>query len=361
MNTHSHVHNLFFKVKSTENFTPNLRIVNSSGFPDCNPLLDFPFKIKPDITVYSVDSYPGVVTDSSKAEIFIEFKWKYGDDPFCDVHDVEHPTIKGGRTVKSFLRNTKAAKDTLGQITAYAAAQLGSQFRTHIYSILIVKDTARILRWDRSGTLVTEVIYYNKADHLVEFFRRYSEAPPEMRGKDMSVLDPTLAEAVKARQALNLDSTVSLVKITVPDTSNSQLHFIAASPRATPYTPPGRATRGFPAYDVSRRVPVFMKDSWRLDVPDIWPEGRVYQSLKASSVRHVPDCLSSGDISSDKYHATKTCHYTEMPWACYTTTHFTCHRHYRLALDVIGRSLTTFQSSHEMVSVVRDAIEGKLL
>ena len=36
------------------------------------------------------------------------------------------------------------------------------------------------------------------------------------------------------------------------------------------------------------------------------------------------------------------------------------HRHYRLALDVIDRSLTDFKSSYEMVSAVRDAIIGKL-
>jgi hypothetical protein len=243
-------HTLFFKVISTQVFAPKLKIVNSSDIPDCNPQLDFPFKIKPDISVYSIDLFPGVVADSSKVEMFLEFKWKSNDDPFCDVYTLKRPNGKDGEIVKSFLRDTKAAKDTLGQITAYAAAQLGSQFRTHIYSILIIKDTARILRWDRSGTLVTEAIRYNKSCHLTEFFRRYSEASPEMRGKDRSVLDPTPAEAAMARQALRLDNTVPLVKLMVPDT-NGPLHYIAASPRVGPYTPPGRATRGFPAFNVS--------------------------------------------------------------------------------------------------------------
>ena len=299
--------------------------------------------------------------DSSKVEMFLEFKWKSGDDPFHDVYDIEYPHDKDGKTVKSFLCDTKAAKDTLGQITAYAAAQLGSQFRTHIYSVLIVKDTARILRWDRSGTLVTEAIKYNTSHHLAEFFRRYSEASPEMHGIDQSVMDPTLAEAVMARQALNLDNTVPLVKLTIPDTDGSPLYYIAASPRVTPYTPPGRATCGFPAYNVSRCMPVFMKDSWRVDVPDIWMEGLVYNKLKAAGVRHVPDCLSSGDIFTTRYHATKTCKYVNAPWACYSTAHFVPHRHYRLTLDVIGRSLTTFRSSYELVSVLHDAIIGKLL
>jgi len=55
-----------------------------------------------------------VVTDSLRVEVFLEFKWKSGDDPFHDVYDVEHLHDKDGKTVKSFLRDTKAAKDTLG-------------------------------------------------------------------------------------------------------------------------------------------------------------------------------------------------------------------------------------------------------
>jgi hypothetical protein len=64
------------------------------------------------------------------------------------VHDIENPHGKDGEsheTVKSFLSDTEAGKDTLGQITAYAAAQLGSQFHTHIYSVFIINNRARIL------------------------------------------------------------------------------------------------------------------------------------------------------------------------------------------------------------------------
>ena len=100
------------------------------------------------------------MTDSSKAEIFLEFKWKSDDDPFCKIHDVRCPKCKdrnfvncllckGHKYVKSFFHETKSATNTLGQITAYASAQLGSQFRTHIYSIFVMKYTARIIRWDR--------------------------------------------------------------------------------------------------------------------------------------------------------------------------------------------------------------------
>jgi hypothetical protein len=69
----------------------------------------------------------------------IEFKWNASDDPFCD------PYIPAGDNKQSILHPGKACADTVGQITLYAAAQLGSQFHTCIYSILIVKDSAWII------------------------------------------------------------------------------------------------------------------------------------------------------------------------------------------------------------------------
>jgi hypothetical protein len=76
-------------------------------------------------------------TNSSIAEIFAKFKWNAKDNPFCDVRNVG--------SSKSFLHSTLTGKNTLGQITAYAAAQLGAQFRMHAYSIFILWDTARML------------------------------------------------------------------------------------------------------------------------------------------------------------------------------------------------------------------------
>lgn len=346
---------------STQAFAPDLTFVNSSTSVDHNPQLDFPFKIKPDVSVYSNDLFPGKVTNSAEVELFIKFKWKYDYDPFRTPYKVQ---LEDSNFVMSFLRNTNVSNDTLGQITAYAAAQLGSQFRTHAYSVLIVKDTARLFRWDRSGTIVTEAIHYNESHYLVEFFRRYSKASREMRGNDQTVSKPTPMEAMIARQALDLDNDVPVVKLAIPHTDGSPLYYIAPTPQVTPYTPPGRATRGFPAYDVSRCRLVYMKDSWRVNMPDIWPEGRVYEVLRGYGVRNIPNCLSSGDIATDQYHASKTNSYLQAPWVCHTVTqlqHFIPHRHYRLTLDVIGRPLTDFRSSYEMVSAVRDAIIGELL
>jgi hypothetical protein len=124
--------------------------------------------------------------------------------------------------------------------------------------------------------------------------------------------------------------------------------------------PPRRATHAAPAFDISQGIRVFLKDSWRIDLPDIQPEGLVYKTLTSAGVRNVPSCIVARDIHPDKYHATKASQYASSPWACHSDTHFIPHQHYRLTLDTVGRHLMTFTSSYEMVTVVRDALVGMI-
>ena len=74
-------------------------------------------------------------------------------------------------------------------------------------------------------------------------------------------------EATKAREVLDLDNNAPLVKIAIPHMDGcSLLYYIAPIPRVTPYTPLGRTTHGFPAYNVLRGKPIYLKDSWRVNI-----------------------------------------------------------------------------------------------
>jgi hypothetical protein len=95
-------------------------------------------------------------------------------------------------------------------------------------------------------------------------------------------------------------------------------------------------------------------------VPDIQEEGLTYVILEEANVCNIPHCLASGDISTTEYHATKTHKFAAASWACHSHTHFIPHQHYHLVLDIIGRSLITFESSYEMVTVVQDGLIGEL-
>jgi hypothetical protein len=151
---------------------------------------------------------------------------------------------------------------------------------------------------------------------------------------------------------LGLDKKVPLVKLQIPDANGSPLYFITFAPRATPYTSPGCATCGGPAYNVLPETKVFLKDLWRVDLPDIQAKGLTYATLKKHKVCNIPHCLTSGDISTTDYHTTKTHNFAKTPWACHLHAHFIPYQHYRLALDIIGHSLITFKSSYEMVTVI---------
>lgn len=365
---------------------PGFRLAVSAFSPDRNPNNGFPFAIKPDLAVYCDSTPSDVLTDSSLMELSIEVKWFSDDDPFAAVHNA----IDGG-PIKSIFHETVKATDTLGQITSYAAAQLGSQFRTHVYSVIIVTDHARILRWDRSGAIVTEAIPYNKSPLLVEFFRRYSQAPPDMRGIDQSVSQPMPEEDLAARNALQPEdkqpedkaskgkkgrrkkdkkdrkkndkndkkSLGQLFKLGIPAEGGVR-YFITTAPRIGFYSPPGRATRGFRAYDILTKTCCFLKDTWRIDVQEIQEEGLTYVALQNAEVPNIPMCVAYGDISTTKYHATKTLAYLKEPWACHKNDGlFVPHRHYRLALNIFGKPLSEFESSYEMVAAVRDALIGR--
>ena len=127
------------QVTAIKPFAPSLEFVNSSANTDCSGQSKFSFDIKPDVWAYT-KNYKRGATDVARAEIIMEFKWHQSDDPFCEPYP-----LPGDLNRSTFLRDNKSGRDTLGQITSYTAAQLGSQFRTHIYSVLIVKDYARLI------------------------------------------------------------------------------------------------------------------------------------------------------------------------------------------------------------------------
>jgi hypothetical protein len=112
------------------------------------------------------------------------------------------------------------------------------------------------------NAIVTAAIPYDSNSALAEFSHRYHKAGPEVRSVNTTVMAPTYEEIHLARQCLDIEENVPLVKITVP-AGKSEWSYIACAPKAEPYTPPGcvTRTRGFVAYDLRRRRKVFVKDT----------------------------------------------------------------------------------------------------
>ena len=65
---------------------------------------------------------------------------------------------------------------THGQNLTYCAAISRSQFRTHVFNVIILSSYARLFRWDPSAMVVTSLFDYTKQidNYLVQFIWYYN-------------------------------------------------------------------------------------------------------------------------------------------------------------------------------------------
>jgi hypothetical protein len=260
-----------------------------------------------------------------------------------------------------FMSTTTSGRQVAGQITAYATLVLSAQYCTHVFSILIIKNFTRLIRWDRGGAVVTAPIYYNDESFLLDFLIRYSNTNPEVRGHDVTVSFPTDDDARDAQTLPDLASAKSLLVITMPDPHQPQetSHYVICGPCARLDIPAGRWTWVSIAYDIQWKKHVLLKDSWRVLLNDITPEGEVYVKLHQHSVPNIPHCSHAGDVGGNTYHTSRT---HEFVGKCkpHIPLPITPHNHYHLILDTIGQKLEDFSCSWEMANTVHASLVSKL-
>jgi len=321
-----------------------------------DPENGYTFTIKPDISVYSgpLTTIP-TNCDVELIDMHVEFKQYPWDDPFLPHSEYKQEK----REELCFILSGRNQQNTLGQIGAYAAAQLGSQFRTHCFSVFIMYDFARIIRWDREGAIAMVPIYYGTDASLVEFFSQFSQAPPTLCGVDTSVSVAPSRGAALARTRLNLPLKIAMFKTSIPGSGGNPTTIIFPRCEASPTTPACRGTRTCPAYDLAGDRVVFFKDSWCIKADDILPEGQIYAQLNAQNVPHVPVCLAFGDVDSLPEQQPQTSRFSTADWACQRRLVITAHVHSRHLLDIVGQSLTNFSCTRELVQAVHDALIGE--
>ena len=248
-----------------------------------------------------------------------------------------------------------------GQITAYATLILSAQYRTHIFLILIFKAYYRLIHWDQGRAVVTALISHVDNSYLLDFLICFGNADPQACSHDITAGVPNKDEESKARELKELKGIASLISLSIPDSSSPHKlsRYIVAAPCSRPDVPVGRWTRVSIAYDVNRGKRVLLKDSWRVLLPDILPEGDIYRILHDHLVPNIPHCPLAADIGEDRYHSSRTHEFNNKYGSPHPLAHLVPHRHYRLVLDTIGRPLESFKRSCEFVTAIRDAIVGK--
>ncbi|KAI0314641.1 hypothetical protein OF83DRAFT_1285421 [Amylostereum chailletii] len=206
----------------------------------------------------------------------------------------------------------------------------------------------------------------------------------------MSVVEPSSLEITQAREIFETCETVKippedpLLKFFVFDDKTQTRHsFIASSAQVYSRSVVGRSTFGYVAADLLRHKVVYLKDCWRVNLPDIPKEGSVYRRLNEAKINHIPTLLCSGDVLKDmedddfsldaedaegsqeegfgdgeSYQDTRTQDYASADWYYGAGNMVLPHRHYRLVLDIVGRSLSTFKCTKELCVVLKDTIEA---
>jgi len=318
---------------------------HSNGDPECDNLAT-------DVSGYKskdLPSNPGK-TDFAKMDIFAEFKFDANADPFIDP---EGPTPN-----KEFERDTDTARLLRGQLSSYVAALSGSQFRVHVFTILIFGRLARLMFWDRNGTVVSRAFDYTRFNYIGLFLQKYDQNI-DRRGHDPSVTISSQKQfsnydlsELKKDNNRHREFRIMLIPDR-DDASKNSRFFISYPPKYTSRSPFGRATRPMLAFDVDESRVVFVKDYWRSVGTD--KEGDIYRILVEHKVPHIATFEKGNDVVGN---VTIVEQLRTASWAC-PTTDMAALQNYRMSLKEVGRRLSRFKSSFEFVCSIAHAMEGK--
>ncbi|KAI9449045.1 hypothetical protein F5148DRAFT_1291850 [Russula earlei] len=239
-------------------------------------------------------------------------------------------------------------------------------FRVFSYSIILFgKAEGRLLRWDRSGAIYTEIFDWAKDPNtLSEFIWRLNSLTFAQCGYDTTVTsvsknDKGVGDA-QSMLAVYMDvekiEVEDLCQILVNDdhaTDGQPKPYIIWKPIWETKTLFGWSTFGFVCHDVERNKLVYLKDYWRTDFPGIEKEGDIYRDLLEAKVRFIPELGPAGDVLSTPEHSlnvqcTRTQDYVKdgerkRIW-CPGTPRIKQYVHYRLVLNMLGQPLNDIES-----------------
>nr|VWO95307.1 Uncharacterized protein [Ganoderma boninense] len=305
-------------------------------------------------------------------------------------------------------------RDASGQILSTVELTFDHQHRTFIFMLIFIGLDCRILRMDRLSLFVTKQFNITTTSFLVQFLRRYVKLSPEARGYDTTAQrifpGSTLSGMMKERLSdvekmleeqkdlesgegdarllgigerdrveehvvelwrNALDEKWPWWKLCVPDQATEKDRWFLVGKPSSPKPPGvrGRGTRCYIAVELFESHGeqvldtkfVHLKDCWRVldrgaDGPamDIRQEGLTLQKLNGAHVKHVPTLVAHGDINEQS---------TQTPAAGKSVEnqrkhHLKTYRHYRLVVKEIGKPLSEFENSGQLLRVLYDCLRA---
>ena len=171
-------------------------------------------------------------------------------------------------------------------MTRYASAHLAAQFRTHVFSIVLFTKSARLMRWDRAGLIVSEPVSLDKPE-LAEFFWTFSNANAKDRGYDPTVtpfkfMQDLTKEFLFEQLQFAADPSdmkvedVNFFEVSLPRTNNRSV--IGKATYLAVASLPSRGTRSFKAWFLTTKKPLIFNPVYRTKRP--------YSDMRLSRLRY---------------------------------------------------------------------------
>ncbi|KAH8984954.1 hypothetical protein EDB92DRAFT_1950421 [Lactarius akahatsu] len=316
---------------------PNLKFINTTHCISAN--------LKPDIAVYSGTDRNGQWTCPSNlpppewraVDLWIEKK--KGSDVFRDLEQME----TANQDLKGHIRWTEGAQVS-GQLIAYTSAIYRSPFRIFSFSVVLLGNTDRLLRWDRSDIIYSEP--FNWLNFLSDVKHGYDTTITSVADDEAEAA----LSKLRAYEGLENVAKVDLHKFLVRDdhTLNGQIkYFIAPSAVWDGESLFGRSTYRYIPYDPETTNLVYLKDFWRTERDGIQ---RRATCIVSYTTRRYPTLRNwdSGRTTTQEF-------VKGYDW-CLGRPRIDPYVHYRLVLETLGSPLYTFKSTRELCKVIRDAI-----
>jgi len=329
--------------------------VNTAENEDESRLLHDHFP-KPDLVAYIPGCLRRGTVDFSRIEVAIVVKASEFHDPFRDFPPLDvHPATDKDARVEA---HTSEGMETLGQMTACAAAQMAQQLRPWAFSVVLCGGHARLIRWDRSGAIFTSRFDYKTSGHLERFFTNYSSLDDRSRGVDTSttILEDEDRRVKEAKEGVKFGSRQGPQPRFYEFRLGPGWVVVGYSPKMSTSSLFGKASQPFIVWDSAAREKRFLKDTWRIDQPEMVVEGEIYKLLESNEVPNVASVIWHGDINEQQTLTSKLCiNFGDT----YAIQPLTPHKHYRLVLDKVGRPCTEYNNQYHFFTIVHQAMNGK--
>ncbi|KAH8914612.1 hypothetical protein BT69DRAFT_1273239 [Atractiella rhizophila] len=300
--------------------------VDTSALPDktIHPVYDYT-AVKPDLVLYSAEAVAVEGNSMRDVDMFAELK----TEKILDAFDSKR---------SPFERDSKVARDIRGQITVYNTVIQTLQHRTCVFSFSLHGAFARLIVHSRAGSKVSRSFDVRFDNSLSDYIDRYTHAPPDRRGYDLTFTPAGCDSAAKeARRFLQVDDDTPLFKVWV----GRESFYISQPFTSSHFLAVGRGTKCYRAYLFKRKEIVLLKDTWRK--MEYQKEGTIYAHLHDRKIPNIATVLVDQDVE------------TKNPLQEAIGAGGFRMKHYRIVLNEVGEPLSNFRSSWELVKVLLDA------